>query len=186
MKLASVACLVISASAAQALDVKTMITECEAPITEIVSKVAESDANSPEWNSLNLAILNHRKSCAVPLALRCHLSDSPDACFAGVTDAFDMMAEKERSKLESYKASNGTLFGSLGSTLERTTDARAKERRDYCGSASTDASTYVRSVGGNAKAACELEIAVGQWASMAWSGAAPKALSLLPPAGSKE
>lgn len=173
--------LVFIGSAAHAFDVEQMIADCNAPLSPAIAQVVRSDVQSSEWNNLNLVIKAHRSNCAVPMAISCHLSDAPDQCYTDLTVAIDGLAEKERLKLTTYFSDGGIGFGTMPELAANTAEARLAAREAYCNTQGSDASNYVTVLGGNGTAACRLEMAVNQWADLAFVGSAPQALSLLPP-----
>lgn len=181
MKNFLVVAVICCAGKAYAFDPNLMIAQCNAPLSRAISVAAQSNAQSSEWNNLNLAIQQHRRQCGVPMAITCHLSESPTQCYSDLIDVIDAMSEVERNKLSAYAEAGNILFGALPEQVGRTTEVRAAEREEYCDQQSTDAGGFVGVLGGNSRAACRLEIAVNQWAVLSFSGAAPEALSLLPP-----
>ncbi|QBF32078.1 hypothetical protein CFI11_12720 [Thalassococcus sp. S3] len=166
---------------AHAFDAEEMIAHCDAPVAQAIEEAARHDAQSTEWNNLQSAIQQHRRRCGMPMAIACHLSDRPDECYAQVTEAIDARSEAERLKLQTYADEGGALIGALADQITLTTEMRAEDREAYCSQQSSDASAFVGVLGGDTDASCRLDVAVGQWAMLAFSGAAPAALSLLPP-----
>lgn len=157
-------------------DAKAMMAACDAPIAKLIETAEQHGSASAEFTGLRQIVLLHRRDCATAMAVKCHFSGASESCLDAVIQEADLRAEAARAELAALAQSGVPMLGALPDYLSQTAESRARSRAETCARPQLDASVYVGHLGGDARAACEVAVAISQWAGLSGGTAAARAL----------